>query len=112
MITYIWTITSLSTVPRVDARLDVVVVAQWTLTGTDALGIQASLNSSSQFTLTQGEGYTPYEDLTEDQVIGWVQAELGTEGITSAKTCIESQITSIMNPIEIPTQQPLPWVVD
>jgi hypothetical protein len=111
MITYIWTITSLSTVPRVDARLDVVVVAQWTLTGTDAIGVQASLNSCSQFILTQGAGYTPYDELTEDQVIGWVQAELGTEGVNATKTCIENQITSIINPVVIPAQQTLPWAV-
>lgn len=111
MITYIWTVTSLSTVPRIDTKLDVVVIAQWTLTGTNALGIQASINSSSQFTLTQGAGYTPYEDLTEDQIIGWIQAELGVDGIEAAKTCIESQITSIINPIVIPAQQTLPWAV-
>lgn len=111
MITYIWTVTSLSTVPRIDTKLDVVVIAQWTLTGTNALGIQASINSSSQFTLTQGAGYTPYEDLTEDQIIGWIQAELDVDGIEAAKTCIESQITSIINPIVIPAQQTLPWAV-
>ena len=111
MITYVWTITSLSTVPKVDARLDVVVVAQWTLTGTDAAGVQASLNNSSQFTLTQGKMYTPYEDLTEDQVIEWVQASLGVDGVNATKTCIENQITSIINPVVIPAQQTLPWAV-
>ena len=111
MITYVWTITSLSTVPRVDARLDVVVLAQWTLVGKDELGVQGSLNSSSQFTLTQGQGYTPYKDLTEDEVIGWVQATLGIAGVTNAEASIQSQITSTLNPSVIPTPQPLPWVV-
>ena len=111
MITYIWSITSLSTVPKVDNKLDVVVLAQWTLTGKDELGIQGSLISSSQFTLAQGQGYTPYKDLTEDEVIGWVQTTLGVAGINNAETAIQSQILSTLNPSVIPTQQPLPWVV-
>lgn len=111
MLTYIWSITSLSTVSKVDNKLNVVVLAQWTLTGTDAIGVQASLNSSSQFTLTQGAGYTPYDELTENQVIGWVQAELGVDGVNATKTCIENQITSIINPVVIPAQQTLPWAV-
>ena len=111
MLTYIWSITSLSTVSKVDNKLNVVVLAQWTLTGTDAIGVQASLNSSSQFTLTQGAGYTPYDELTENQVIEWVQSELGVDGVNATKTCIENQITSIINPVVIPAQQTLPWAV-
>ena len=111
MLTYIWSITSLSTVSKVDNKLNVVVLAQWTLTGTDAIGVQASLNSSSQFTLTQGAGYTPYDELTENQVIEWVQAELGVDGVNATKTCIENQIASIINPVVIPAQQTLPWAV-
>ena len=111
MITYTWFITSLSTVPKVDNKLDVVVLAQWILVGKDELGVQGSLNSSSQFTLAQGQGYTPYKDLTEDEVIGWVQATLGVAGVTNAETSIQSQITSTLNPSVISTPQPLPWVV-
>jgi len=111
MITYTWSITSLSTVPKVDNRLEVVVLAQWTLIGINELGVQGSLHSSTQFTLTQGQGYTPYKDLTEDEVIGWVKATLGVEGIANAETAIQAQITSTLNPSVIPTPQPLPWVV-
>jgi hypothetical protein len=111
MITYTWSITSLSTVPKVDNRLEVVVLAQWTLIGINELGVQGSLYSIAQFTLTQGQGYTPYKDLTEDEVIGWVKVTLGVEGITNAEAAIQAQITSTLNPSVIPTPQPLPWVV-
>lgn len=111
MITYIWTITGMSTVPKVDNKLDVVVLAQWVVTGADALGVQARTGGVSEFTLTQGAGYIPYDELTEAQVIIWVQDGLGVAGIANVESSIQNQITSTLSPIVIPTQQPLPWAV-
>jgi hypothetical protein len=38
--------------------------------------------------------YIPYEDLTEEIVLGWVQSDLGSEKVTEIQTSAESRIQS------------------
>ena len=54
---------------------------------------------------TQGEGsYVPYADLTEAEVVGWVQESLGQDTIEASLT---AQIESQKNPVQ---EAGLPWV--
>jgi len=56
---------------------------------------------------TQGEGsYVPYADLTEAEVVGWVQESLGQDTIEASLT---AQIESQKNPVQ---EAGLPWVSD
>ena len=53
---------------------------------------------------TQEEGdYTPYNELTQEQVIGWVQTSLGKEAVEESLT---AQIYAQKNPV---TESGLPW---
>lgn len=53
---------------------------------------------------TQEEGnYTPFEQLTQEQVIGWVQTSLGKDTVEEA---LASQIEAQKNPV---TESGLPW---
>ena len=98
------TITAMYTLPQVDGQTDVVVNAQWTVTGVDGK-YTADIGGNSQFTITQGEGFIPYADLTEAQVIGWIPENQ----IESAQACVQGQLDSMVNPPVSPTSQPLPW---
>ena len=98
------TITAMYTLPQVDGQTDVVVNAMWTVTGVDGQ-YTAEIGGNSQFTITQGEGFTPYADLTEAQVIGWIPENQ----IESAQACVQGQLDSMVNPPVSPTSQPLPW---
>jgi hypothetical protein len=42
-------------------------------------------------------------------VIGWVQAQLGEQGIANNEACVQGQINSILNPPVSPQNTPLPW---
>jgi hypothetical protein len=54
---------------------------------------------------------TPYDDLTESQVIGLVQADLGPTAVTEAETYVDAQATIKKEQIEnLPTNVGLPWV--
>ncbi len=108
MTTYTWTISELLTVPQEAGHADVVVEAVWVLTGSDS-PYSASVGGTSQFTLQQGEGFTPYDQLTEAQVIGWVQAQVGQEAISNLEASIANSIDTQKNPAPTPTPQPLPW---
>jgi hypothetical protein len=51
--------------------------------------------------------YTPYDQLTEAQVVGWVQTSLGPQFVTEAKRSIAENIQAEMSPA--PITPPLPW---
>jgi hypothetical protein len=108
MTTFVWTINALSTVPQVDGQSDVVVYATYTVTGTEN-GIVVSIRDMQQFTYTGG-AFTPFDQLTEDQVVGWVQAALTQQGIDNLYAAIQGRILYIANPPPVPADQPLPWV--
>ena len=75
----------------------------WTVTGVDGSNT-ASIDGNSQFTVQEGT-FTPYDQLTESQVIGWISPEQ----IASAQSCVQGQIDSMINPPVSPQNTPLPW---
>ena len=103
-----WKITSMSVLPKQGGETNVVVQALYIVTGIRS-GVTANFESAQQFTYTDGE-FTPYEDLTEEQVIGWIQSALGENGVNSIYACIDGQINSILNPPPTPQSEPLPWI--
>jgi myo-inositol-hexaphosphate 3-phosphohydrolase len=53
---------------------------------------------------TQGEGsYVPYADLTQAEVIGWVQDSLGKDTVEAG---LDAQIEAQKNPVQ---ESGLPW---
>jgi hypothetical protein len=53
---------------------------------------------------TQGEGsYVPYADLTEAEVVGWVQESLGKDKV---ETSLAEMIELLKNPVQ---ETGLPW---
>jgi hypothetical protein len=84
-----------------------VVNVLWTLTGVDGQ-YTASIGGNSQFTVQEGT-FTPYPQLTQAQVIGWVQDALGEQGIANMEACVQGQLNSLANPPVSPQNTPLPW---
>jgi hypothetical protein len=101
MTTFSTTIDSMFTLDTPDPGF--VVNVLWTVTGVDGSNT-ASIGGNSQFTVQEGT-FTPYTDLTEAQVIGWIPAEQ----ITSAQACVQGQIDSMITPPVSPQNTPLPW---
>ena len=75
----------------------------WKVTGVDGQ-YTASIDGNSQFTVQEGT-FTPYPQLTESQVIGWIPPEQ----IASAQACVQGQIDSMITPPVSPANTPLPW---
>jgi hypothetical protein len=51
--------------------------------------------------------FTPYADLTEAQVIGWVQDAMGEEVVAGYEANVAQQIADQINPPVV--TPPLPW---
>jgi hypothetical protein len=55
----------------------------------------------------ESENYIPYEDLTEEIVVGWVKDSLGEERLLEIETSLTQQIENQKNP---PVLQGIPWI--
>jgi hypothetical protein len=112
MITISWIIERLLVKPTEGTLTDVVITADWrcngaetTGTGDDEKTYSGTCYGSASFA-PPTEAFTPYEDLTEAQVLDWCYAN----GVD--KTAIEANVTAqIENQINPPViAPPLPWV--
>ncbi len=103
--TYTWTVDQMFTLDTPEPGF--VVNVLWTLTGVDGQ-YTASIGGNSQFTVQEGT-FTPYSQLTQAQVIGWVQDSLGPDGIANFEANVQGQINSMITPPVSPQNTPLPW---
>jgi hypothetical protein len=103
--TYIWTVDSMVNYPTYADQTEVVVVVNWICTGTN--GTQTGrLAGATGIPYDSTDPFIPYANLTSDIVIGWVQAALGAEGVTSILSDIDGQIIYAAMPQQA---SPLPW---
>jgi hypothetical protein len=104
MITINWIIQSLL-VRKVEGTLtDVVITADWRCNGSQDQ-YSGTCYGSTSFAPPSGD-FTPYEDLTEQQVLGWCYANGVDQKAIEAN--VTAQINDQINPPVI--APPLPWV--
>lgn len=90
--------------PQEGGNTDVVFTVHWTCAGVDGT-YNASIYSTCSVPTPEG-AFTPYAQLTQDQVLGWVWAN-GVDK-TATEAAVEQQIQNQINP---PVVTPaLPWV--
>ena len=106
MITYNWTVAQMDAYPDFAGNADVVFAVHWRMDGTDGKH-SAGVYGAAMLTLDPEGSFTPYEKLTEDQVIGWVKDALGKEQVVAYEESVANQIDAIVNPPVI--SPPLPW---
>ena len=102
--TILWLIERLLVKPTEGSNTDVVITADWRCNGTDET-YSGTCYGSCSFAPPTGS-FTPYADLTEQQVLDWCYAN----GVD--KSAIEANVTAqIQNQIDPPVVSlPLPWV--
>jgi hypothetical protein len=108
MTTITWQIEQMSCYPQEFDETDVVFSAAWRVNGTDGT-YNATVYGSQSLSPYDGKTpFTPYADLTQPQVIGWVQNAMGESQVAAINANIEQQIESQVNPTVV--TPPLPWV--
>ena len=100
-----WSVSQLDCVPQAPEGADYVICCHWQCTGVDG-AYSGQVYSTTSFAVVQGEAFTPYADLTLDQVLGWVWANGVDKDATEA--AVEGQIEAQKNPPIV--SPPLPWV--
>lgn len=103
---YKWKINSLDCYPQADGHTDVVFTMHWDRLATDGT-YNARIYGSQGVTLDAEAPFTPYADLTEAQVIGWLEDAFGAELLAAQEAALDKQIEDQINP---PVVRPaLPW---
>lgn len=105
-ITKTWSITNLECYSEVAGEQNVVYTIGWLLTGTDNVHL-ASIHGTVNIPINSSTPFTPYADLTQEQVIEWVKSALRAEQVAAYESNLTLQIQNLANPPT--TTPPLPW---
>lgn len=103
MTEYNWVIAQLDTAPSEDGLTDVVKTIHWRYQAQDAEYFADVYGSMACATPSETD-FTAYPDLTEDQVISWLEAGNDVEAL---KAYLDAQIENKKNPPIV--NLPLPW---
>jgi hypothetical protein len=104
MTTITWTVSQLDCYPQEDGHTDVVFNVHWQCTGAD-VDYTGQVYSTCAVTLDPAAPFTPYANLTQDQVLGWIWASGVDKAATEA--AVQQQINNQINPPVV--APPLPW---
>lgn len=101
--TITWVIEWMQCRPVEGDLTNVVVTAGWRCNGEEQ-GQNTTAYGSCSFP-TPGDPFTPYADLTQDQVLGWCWDNGVNKDETEA--AVQQQLNNLINPPVV--QEPLPW---
>ena len=104
---FFWAVNSLTAYPEAEGQTDVVFQIAWVCSATDGTYNSAAYGSVDT-TYVAGSPFTPYDQLTLDQVNGWVADALGPDGIAKAQADCDAAIAAQQDTSK-PVTPPLPW---
>jgi hypothetical protein len=104
MTTFNWEISQLDCYPQADGQTDVVFTVHWSCTGTDGT-YSGNAYSACSVTYVAGTPFTPFADLTQQDVLGWIWA--GGVDKDATEAAVQQQIDNQINPPVV--SPPLPW---
>lgn len=104
-------VNSMLTAPSEDGMTDVVKSASWTITASETIGegeeaktFTASFPGVTPFSAADPASFIPYESITEEQVIGWIESKVDLASIGEMLT---KNVNDQVNPPVV--ELPLPW---
>jgi hypothetical protein len=102
-----WTVSAMDCKVSEDNLSDVVFNVHWRCSATEVDGDKTYSASVYSTCSVPGPGtpFTPYADLTQEQVLGWIWANGVDKAATEA--AVQQQIELQKNPVTI--TPPLPW---
>ena len=69
-------------------------------------GSEEKARATGEVELAKPDTLVPYKDLTQDTVLGWVKAKLGTDEVAAIEISLEVEIALINTPV---TEEGKPW---
>ena len=106
--TYNWTINALDAkISNEDGNENVVYTVHWSYSASENhdAGMYTASSIGTHGVEYDADNFTAYADLTEEQVIGWLEAGLDVEAL---KAGLDSQIEKLITPTETTYSNPFP----
>ncbi len=103
-VSYTWKIHSLETAPSEGGLTDVVKTVVWRLEATDGVNT-VDVSSSLRFTTADSGNFTPFDQLTESQVIGWIEQNFD---MNAFREHLQKKLQDLANP-PVVSRRP-PWM--
>lgn len=104
-IKYDWIVNEMFAYPQADGYQDVVFGVAYTVSASED---DYTASQSYQIPMPPPEAnFTPYNELTQDQVVSWIQGQLGPIGVAAAQDQLAQMIAEQQNPSVV--TPPLPW---
>jgi hypothetical protein len=106
-ITYSFKITNMYCYPTYGSVTNLVFTILWEYTGTDGAN-SSYITNRTDIPYDPNAEYKPYNELSEEEVIGWIEQYTDSKIIDDAKTLIEHRITEASSPPSVINPK-LPW---
>ena len=100
MITYDWNCKTVDVHPQEEGETDVVYNVHWIVTGVDG-DYSSNAIGTQTVPLSEDGTFIPFEDLTNDVVVGWTKEAMGEEGVAQVEASIAGTIESLITPTSI-----------
>jgi hypothetical protein len=112
--TYTWIIEQMDCYPTYESQTDVVFTVHWRcnalsdqtyVVNGQSIPCSATIYATQGLTYVSGSSYTPYSQLTQDQVLEWIWSSGVSK--TDTQTTLDNMINSQINPTVV--SPALPW---
>jgi hypothetical protein len=100
MITYDWNCKTVDVHPQAEGETNVVYNVHWIVTGVEKE--YTASNIGTQTVVVDPETpFIPFEDLTNEIIVGWTKDAMGAEQVQAIEGNIASQIAELENPTSV-----------
>jgi hypothetical protein len=108
-VTYTWSINPNGLLTQtVNGNENTVQTVLYNVSGTDGNNT-VQISGATNIVFDANVTFTPFANLTQAQVITWVQDSLGNTRVTAMETSLSNQLTLRATPPSRPVAQQLPW---
>ena len=103
-ITYTWSVDKIEVTPTLNGLTNVISLVHWRLNATDSTTIETCFGMEP-IAFDANVTFTPYEQVTESQVIEWVQNSFEP----NFANVIQQDLANRYSPVSSLTEMNLPW---
>ena len=102
---YTWAVTGMKGID-LPTEPNAIIQTYWTKTGVDEQGNEGMFSGATPFPVSSidPDNFIPYDQLTEEIVLGWIQAVV----VDSYAEHVDAQIQKQIDALKI-KEEPLPW---
>jgi hypothetical protein len=108
---YMWAVTSMDCLSQAEGQTNVVFRVTYNCSKSVQDGYFTAVKTGKlNVEYKQSDPYTPFNELTESQVLDWVFLSLGTDEVAQITADVDAQISAYMAPAVV--TPPLPWATE